>query len=274
MHAVTRGLAGPDIPYDQRYRDRSNVFYRYGAFAGNGKKGVSQLLDHAGRKHKDRREAGAAVPPWLRDPFIKSPARRWRNAFPLGADFFPYRALCQRGKGGVYEALDLSVSPPRRVIIKEGRRHGETGWDGMDGYERILHEEKILRHLRAAGLATAQVHRAFSAKGNRYLVLEKISARPLLPPGRQQPARTSWQRAQYILDRVEGVLKKIHAAGLIWRDCKPSHIFVLKDAVRLIDFEGACGIEQTDVLPWASPYYTPPPYPQALCSPSQGNLGR
>ncbi len=40
-----------------------------------------------------------------------------------------------------------------RVIIKEGRRHGETNWDGRDGYALIQHEARVLRKLRAAGSA-------------------------------------------------------------------------------------------------------------------------
>ena len=38
----------------------------------------------------------------------------------------------QRGKGGVYQALDLNVNPPRLCLIKEGRKHGELTWDGRD----------------------------------------------------------------------------------------------------------------------------------------------
>ena len=266
LDAATRGLAGPVIPFDRRFRARSNVFYRYGSFAGK------QLVSNSGKTRKDRREPGAAVPSWVVDPFTRENKMLWQQALPLAPQYLTYRALSQRGKGGVYEALDLSISPPRRVIIKEGRRHGETGWDRLDGYDRILHETRILRRLRAAGLAIPQVHRAFSRNGNRYLALEKISGPPLLSPGREQPTRTSWKRAQQILDRLEPVLAQMHAAGLVWRDCKPSHIFFAKDAVRLIDFEGACAISETDLLPWASLHYSPPAYRHPFAKRRAGTL--
>ena len=50
----------------------------------------------------------------------------------------------------------------------------------------------------------------------------------------------------------------MHAAGWVWRDCKPSHIILHRGAWRLIDFEGACLKTQTGSLPWGSPGYIPP----------------
>src|SRR5438874_65459 len=81
-----------------------------------------------------------AVPTWLRDPFNKSRAKLRRFTNSISTDLLPFKALSQRGKGGVYQAVDLSVSPARLVIIKEGRRHGETDWLGHDGFARIQHE--------------------------------------------------------------------------------------------------------------------------------------
>ena len=95
--------------------------------------------------------------------------------------------------------------------------------------------------------------------GNRYLVLEKITDRPLLPAKRMQPARTSWRQAEKILDHLGSMLDKVHAAGWVWRDCKPSHILFHGGKLRLIDFEGACRIGETEILPWGSPDYIPPP---------------
>jgi serine/threonine protein kinase len=168
----------------------------------------------------------------------------------------PFKALMQRGKGGVYEALDLSVSPVRLVVIKEGRRHGETAWNGIDGYDLVRREAAVLRVLARAGIPVPGVLREFEANGNCYLVLEKIKGRPLF--GRKpQPARSSWRRAQQTLTRLEPVIASIHQAGWVWRDCKPSHIFIEDKRVRLIDFEGACKTDDIDVLPWASRNYAP-----------------
>ena len=146
-------------------------------------------------------------------------------------------------------------------IIKEGRRHGETNWDGRDGYALVRHEARVLRQLRKAGLPVPKILREFTKNGNRYLVLERISGRPLLSAKRTHPAKASWRRAERILQQLESMLSRMHAAGWIWRDCKPSHIFVQRGTVRLIDFEGACRIDQTRLPPWGSPDYIPPASP-------------
>jgi serine/threonine protein kinase len=264
LHTATRGLRGPEIPFDARYRKNSLVYYRYGVFhrprKSAAKSGV--VYDSTGRPHPDRRAAGQAIPRWLKDPFRKSGAspQKARSRGPIGADYLPYKAIAQRGKGGIYEAVDLSVSPARVVIIKEGRRDGETAWNGADGYARVQHETRVLRLLRKAGIPVPEVFRAFSQNGAYYLVLEKIGGRHLFPPGAMQPRTISWRRAARFLERLEPVLSDIHAAGWVWRDCKPSHIFLDRGAMRLLDFEGACPIYETEVLTWGSANYLPRVY--------------
>jgi hypothetical protein len=262
LHIATRDLCGPEIPFDARFRKKSLVYYRYGAFQRCAKRAARSdiVFDVGGKPHSDRRGPGHAVPRWLDDPF----RRRWasskqpRHGGPIGTDFLPFKVIAQRGKGGVYEAIDLSVSPARLVITKEGRRDGETAWDGEDGYARVQREGRVLRRLRAADVPVPEVIREFSQDGNRYLVLEKVAGRPLLPLNRANPARTSWRRAQRILEQLGACLSQMHAAGWVWRDCKPSHVFLYRGEMRLIDFEGACRIHEERVLPWGSLNYAPP----------------
>jgi hypothetical protein len=260
LHRATRGLSGPDIPFDARYRKESLVYYRYGTFRPwvDGTSGF--IHPPKGRRYRDKRAPRRAIPPWLEDPFQKSqtPKAKMRGLFLR--EFLVFKAKAQRGKGGVYEAIDLSVLPVRRVIIKEGRRHGETNWDGRDGYALVKHEAQVLRKLRAAGLPVPEIFREFTQNGNRYLVLERIPGHPLLAAERAQPPRTSWRRAEAILEQLTPMLARLHAAGWTWRDCKPSHIFVHRGAVRFIDFEGACRKDQTELLPWGSSDYIPPRY--------------
>jgi class IV lanthipeptide synthase len=258
LHRATRGLPGPRIPFDARYRKGSLVYYRYGAFHRSVDGTPGFIHSPEGRRYRDQRAPGRAVPRWLEDPFQKSGGRDSKRPGLLLRNLLVFRAKAQRGKGGVYEAVDLSVLPVRRVIIKEGRRHGETNWDGKDGYALVRHEAQVLRTLRAAGLPVPEILREFTDNGNRYLVLERILGRPLLTAKRAQPSRVSWRRAEKILEQLEPMLSKIHAAGWTWRDCKPSHILLQGGALRLIDFEGACPIDQTRLLPWGSPDYIPP----------------
>jgi hypothetical protein len=259
LHSVTRGLHGPEIPFDVLYRKNSLVYYRYGVFRGPRKGNSGVVFDPAGRPHPDRRAAGHAIPQWLGDPFHKSGANSQtvRSAGPIGTDYLPYKAIVQRGKGGIYEAVDLSVSPARVVIIKEGRRDGETAWNGVDGYARVQHEARVLRLLRKAGVPVPEVLRTFIQNRAFYLVLEKIVGRQLFPRRVVQPRTISWRRAARFLERLEPVIDDIHSAGWVWRDCKPSHIFLDRGAVRLLDFEGACLIHESEVLTWGSANYLP-----------------
>ena len=106
-----------------------------------------------------------------------------------------------------------------------------------------------------AAINVPRVLREFSRQGNRYLALEKFAGRALTP---RPHANNRGLHAQCILSQVAAELHRIHAAGWVWRDCKPSHIFLSGGRVRLIDFEGACPIGDTAVLPWGSPDYVPP----------------
>lgn len=257
LHRATRGLAGPRIPFDAAYRRNSLVHYRYGAFRPLDKSSARVIRAPLLTAYRDSRAPGSAVPKWLPDPFNRA-SKPHPSQGPLSTDYFVYKAKRQRGKGGVYEAVDLTVSPARLVIIKEGRRHGETDRDGKDGYARVRHEAKMLDRLRVVAVPVPEIFRQFSQSGNRYLVLERIGGRPLLPTHRVHPVRTSWRRTAKILDQLEPILSKIHLAGWVWCDCKPSHIFVHRGQFRLIDFENAHRIGAREISSWGSRDYFPP----------------
>ena len=266
LHLATRGLRGPQIPFDARYRKNSIVYYRYGSFKPPRKASAGKITERSGKAHPDKRAPGHAVPRWLDDPFQKrsADANRANKIGSLSPDYLPFKVISRRGKGSVYEALDFTVSPARLVIIKEGRRDGETAWNGADGFARVTHEGRVLRILRAAGIPVPEIFREFNRDDNRYLVMEKIEGRALLPRDKTQPAKTSWRRAQKILEDMEPVLAKMHAAGWVWRDCKPPHIFRHRGAIRLIDFEGAVRINEAKALPWSAPDYLPRSYHKKL----------
>lgn len=263
LHRATRGLAGPRVPFDAPYRTNSLVHYRYGAFRTAARKAAGFIRGPAGLQ-RDRRGPGQAVPEWLDDPFNPTRLKNRKTTGPLGRDYIVYKTITQRGKGGVYEAVDISVSPARVVMIKEGRRHGETDTEGEDGYERVRHEAKVLRRLHSVHLPVPEVLREFCQNGNRYVVLEYFPGTPLISARRMQPPKTSWRRAAKILERLEPILSRIHATGWVWGDCKPSHILVERGKLRLIDFENACRVGERKIAPWASRHYFPPPRPGTL----------
>jgi len=250
LDAATFGLAGPEVPYDLPFRTGGLVFYRYGSFAG------TTIRDPRGRWRPDRREAGGAVPSWVANPFPQV-APGADDDGPIGLRFLVTQALAQRGKGGVYEALDLDAQPARLCILKEGRRHGETQWDGSDGFRRVGHEATALRDLLRRGVPVPQVLGEFEQGGNRYVALEKLDGEPLVRRRGHRTNRRPWPLVGRISREIVKLLQQIHDAGWVWRDCKPDNLLLGQDRIRPIDFEGACRIDETSVIPWGSIAYTP-----------------
>jgi hypothetical protein len=74
LHILTRGLPGPVVPSDRRFRPGSNVFYRYGSYDTfeieiDGRK-VDAYRDPSGKPVPDKRTKATAVPSWIDDPFL------------------------------------------------------------------------------------------------------------------------------------------------------------------------------------------------------------
>lgn len=266
LHRLTYGSPAPRVPFDEQYRPRSCVFYRYGGFTSltvQQPDGSSVLAVRRpdGELIPDRRGPRCAVPEWITDPFrhaARSHAEPRKSNSPLGNSIFGYKALSQRGKGGVYKALDVSVRPPRLCILKEGRRNGETDWDGRDGYWRIEHERDVLRALARARINVPRIYTSFQSTTNYYLSTERIDGKNLqeiILESERLPALTS---LRYGLQLAE-LLSKIHRAGWVWRDCKPSNLMITDSGeMRPIDFEGAHRINNPDPAPWGTIGYVPP----------------
>jgi hypothetical protein len=257
LHGATVGLEAPWITSERRYRPDSNVFYRYGAFAP-AENAPDGLVDEAppirtpdGALVEDRRELSAAVPDWLANPFPQTFENRKSSPFERYRGF---HALSQRGKGGVYGAVDVESRPPRMCVLKEGRRNGESDWHGNDGALRVRHEARVLSALGSVGIPVPQIYDQFECEENFYLVIEDVDGVHLNELGDLAPteklvlaARIAWQ------------MERVHAEGWVWRDCKPANILVCDQcSPRLIDFEGACRIDKTNLEPWGSPVYLAP----------------
>lgn len=266
LHRLTHRLPAPKVPFDLQFRPGSCVHYRYGAFNSlvverpDGSQSLA-IRDQEGRLIPDLRAPGAAVPSWIEDPFPKTswrPARADSLKSPLRTTFLSYEALSQRGRGGVYKALDLSTLPPRQCVLKEGRRHGETAWDGRDGHCRVRHEAQVLSALSLRGICTPAVYATFEVAKHFYLVTEFIEGdnlQTVLTRGRRRLSAT--QALRYGL-QIADLLYRMHAAGWVWRDCKPLNLMLSKGGVlRPLDFEGACAVEMPDSLPWGTPGYAP-----------------
>lgn len=266
LHELTEGLAAPAVPFDLRYRSDSSVYYRYGAFQHQeieNEDGTFTLALHSpeGKLIPDSRDAGKAKPAWVSDPFLErlpAPEIAQQVENPLTTTFRVFRALSQRGKGGVYQAVDLSVAPPRLCILKEGRKDGEPDWDGLDGRGRVEHEKRVLRALSRLGIEVPRVYTSFKLEGNFYLVTEFIEGDNLQQLLNRRERRLSVARAlQYGL-QVSALLSQIHAGGWVWGDCKPSNLILTTEgAFRPLDFESAHRAGKRRAMNWCTPAFVP-----------------
>lgn len=264
LDGFTRNQPAPRIPYDEVLRPGSCVHYRYGQFSPelrmrSGKKLVPALRRPDGTREPDLKEPRSAVPPWMDDPFRRGARPKSRAAMtPLQTDYDGYEALVQRGRGGVYRAIDILSKPSRACILKEGRRHGETDWHGRDGYNRIQNEARFLKCAAKATQDAPRVLATFRANGSYYLVMEYIRGRPLqaVIAGRERISRRRTLAYCWSMSRI---VAGVHSAGWTWADCKPSNFLCVKnDRLRALDFEGAFEIGASIPPGMATPGYFPP----------------
>lgn len=266
LHELTLGMTAPAIPFDRMYRPGGCVYYRYGAFksmevVGGDGETAHAIRDLEGNLVPDVRDA-AFKPDWIADPFLDESARPVpapAKPTPLQTTFKAFRALSQRGRGGVYQALDLGAMPPRLCVLKEGRRDGETSWDGRDGAWRIRHEGCVLAALREAGVGVPRLYSSFRAEGNHYIAVEFIEGESLDGRLARRQKRLPVATALRFGAELARLVASIHAAGWVWRDCKPGNIVVTKSGeLRPLDFEGACPVGRPDPQPWGTPAFLAP----------------
>jgi hypothetical protein len=261
LHELTFGLAAPSVPFDERYRPDSLVFYRYGAFTRQSTPnadGTRTLVirDPNGNLIPDSRES--VGPDWALNPFPQDgpaegePANPWRRKFRV------LKALTQRGKGGVYQAVDFCGPSPRLCVLKEGRRHGEVTFDGRDGCWRVKREKRVLTALRRHGIAVPQIFSCFNLEENFYLVTEYIQGTNLQKLLRTRKRRLPITRVLRLGIQVARIVSLLHSAGWVWRDCKPANLILDgANTLRPIDFEGACQIGARTPLDWGTKYFLP-----------------
>jgi hypothetical protein len=263
LDRLTRGQPAPAVPFDFRFSADSCVFYRYGAFeplevdGPNGTR-LPAVRNPSGKLVADARYSETARPEWVPPLFAdKESFENTTNVSPLQTTFRAFESLAQRGKGGVYKAVDFSQNPPRLCLLKEGRNHGEAYWDSRDGSWLVRHEEEVLRSLARAGVPVPAVYDSFELNRNQYLVTEFVQGETLYDLLKNRQRRLRIERALAYSIQLASLLARIHAAGWAWRDCKPQNLLVTDDKLRPIDFEGACDVGSSDSIPWSTFAFTP-----------------
>jgi serine/threonine protein kinase len=262
LHKLTYRFRAPSVPFDLRFGETSNIYYRYGAFKKielerNGKL-LSAVRSASGELVPDVREHPR--PDWVCDPFQSSQptSRPPKSDSELTGAFRVLRALVQRGKGGVYQAIDIQSTPPRLCLLKEGRRRGEINWDGRDGAWRVRHEQRVLSQLLRCGLSVPHVYARFEVEGNVYLAMEFIDGDSLQNFLLKRKRRLSIEGVLTFGIEIAAFLAQMHRAGWAWRDCKPMNLIVNREGRLVpIDFEGAEQIVRPDPLMWGTPGFIP-----------------
>jgi hypothetical protein len=266
LYELTGPVQAPTVPFDLKFRPDGCVYYRYGAFRPaevenqDGTR-TRAIRDPRGRLVPDRRDDAAAKPDWVTNPFpVPEPSgAAVPDDSPLKTTYKAFQALTQRGRGGVYKALDLSVAPPRLCILKEGRRGGELSWDGRDGAWRIRNEERVITSLRAAGVDAPRAYASFTVEANHYLVTEFVEGETLQSYLLRRKRRLTVPRSLRLGAELSQLLAGVHAAGWAWRDLKPGNVMLTKTgALRPLDFEGSCPLDRPDAMPWGTPGFAPP----------------
>ena len=268
LHHLTEDFSSPAVPYDLPFKQNSCVYYRYGSFhsleiENSDGTPTSAIRDPNGSLIPDLREPGTAVPSWINNIFAQECQQYSSQPVtesPLRKTIRAYEALSQRGKGGVYRALDLSVIPARLCILKEGRKNGEIDWDGRDGYWRVRHEAEVLFSLFEAGVEVPKIYMTFQeGLDYYYLVTEFIEGQNFQEFLLGQPKKIPIAQALLYGLQIAELLDKIHTAGWVWRDCKPLNLILTnEETLRPLDFEGACLVKQLESTPWGTLGYIPP----------------
>jgi serine/threonine protein kinase len=281
LHELTINFDGPVIPFDRRLKAGSNVFYRYGSFKRQ------SVHDMDGTELLAIRSPDGVLVPDSRtdvgdelegrpDPFLQkktfSPSSNSSTSL-LKTRFRVFKALSQRGKGGVYKAIDLGSSKPRFCILKEGRKHGESGWDGRDGFWRIRTENKNLSALRKLNIDVPEVYGSFQTSNNFYVATEFISGVSLEKLLRLRQRRLPISQVVRYSIQLANILSQFHGNGWVWRDCKPANLIVSGSGfLRPIDFEGACRIDELDPLPLGTLLYLPENTERELMAPAHPSI--
>jgi hypothetical protein len=271
LHELTREFVSISVPFDEQYLPNSSVFYRYGGFASiemTDKRGRAVLAVKSPTGGLIPDDRFQAVPEWICDPFqnngksvesLSTPAET-----PLTNTYKVFRAITQRGKGGTYQALDFSNGLPRFCVVKEGRIHGEVGWNGQDGYSLVKNEFDVLSALGKVCQNVPQVFSSFELNENFYLVMEYVEGKSLHHLMKPRRRRFSIKQVVKFAVKIAEIIREIHQSGWIWNDCKPANLIVTRGKkLKPVDFEGAYPVNQSAPFDWKTQGFSKSPNGQS-----------
>src|SRR5262249_47832421 len=146
-------------------------------------------------------------------------------------DRYVRRRLLGRGAmGDVWLADDQLLHRP--VAIKQLRSVGDT--QDRTNLDRIVREARLaarLSHPNAVGVFDLVID-----NGMPYVVMEYVAGKPLAERIHER-GRLGVDDARSVIGQVAAALAAAHAAGIVHRDVKPSHILITERGLaKLPDF--------------------------------------
>lgn len=228
-------------PYAMPIGGRLPLSFRYGAFAGDSiVRREKRIADE-----RSRRQDLADFPPCPFLPFVEVEAPDLElNRFLLSYPVFS--VLGQAGKGGVFAALDIESPSYREVIVKLGRRNGNTLPDGRDGLDLVKHEHWFYSLLQGTPMSqhTPALVDFAEFESAAALVLERIEGVTLLG------LRMDGDLTPGHLSKALAILDAFHNFGYLVGDAKLANFIVSpSNEIKAIDFESAVSIAEAESLP-------------------------
>ena len=251
----TRGLSGPRIPSDRPLRRGSVVHYRYGGFDGMFiQTPIGEILPAVrtptGELVPDVRSTAYQPPSWATDPFAAAGVVEDRPAprRVIGDRYAIAVPLHHSPRGAVHLALD--VATPAKCVLKQACAGAQPAPDGSDARDRLRREASILEFF-APDDRVPKVLQLIEQDDDLFLVIEDIDGVTLEEYVAKEARKGVSLPTARIVDfgvQLAAMLRKMHAAGYVYRDLKPTNVIVAPNGrLRFIDFEMARELDDENI---------------------------
>jgi|LakMenEpi03Aug12_release.lakeMendotaPanAssembly.Ray.scaffolds.fasta_scaffold316191_1 tRNA A-37 threonylcarbamoyl transferase component Bud32 len=231
----------PIVPFANPIGGGLPIYYRYGSYQSE------QLLINNQDIKDIRDDLDCAVPLSIKDLLLKFRiSETIDNSFQEFLLKYPvFKVISQRGKGGIFRALNLAQQVYQEVIIKTGNRNGEIIDKNNDGFNLIRREKNFLSYLEFYNLryVTPELIDYIETDMINAIVLKYINGENLL--------KLKKENKIYIhhLEQAWNLLGILHENGLYWGDAKLDNLMLDEnDRIVMIDFETGGLIEQEQIL--------------------------
>jgi tRNA A-37 threonylcarbamoyl transferase component Bud32 len=257
LYTALRGVVGPYILSDRRYKDSRVIYYRYGGISS------IRVLSHNGEQQhmlttpdgsliRDKRVPYWNPPSWVSDDLYVPESSDDENAEPVLKDgrYLIEQVLSFSVNGGVYLALDRTTGSS--VVIKEARPATGVNNANQDAVDQLRKEHRLLQKLQDTGITPVPID-LFEDWENLFLVEEyvpgldlaiyTVTTNPLFklyPSEAEKKAYLEMMRTIWL--KLAHGLAIMHERGIVYGDLSTKNVLVRDGAagdVRIIDLEAA-----------------------------------